>query len=84
MVIVTVKLTEKEIVICRLLLLNLTSKQISQKMDITVQSVNNYRASVRKKMELKSGENLKRPTIYLGMAVKSYTKTKDFKAIKIN
>ena len=54
------KLTDKEIIVCRLLLINLTSKQIALKMDITVQSVNNYRASIRKKVNLKPGGNLKR------------------------
>jgi len=42
------KLTEKEIVVCKLLSLDLSSKQIAQKMEITLQSVNNYRASIQK------------------------------------
>ena len=54
------KLTDKEIIVSRLLVINLTSKQIAQKMEITVQSVNNYRASIRKKINLEPGVNLKR------------------------
>jgi len=53
-------LTEKEIIVCKLLSLNLSSKQIAEKMEISLQSVNNYRSSIRKKIKLDSGDNLKR------------------------
>ena len=53
-------LTDKEVMVCTYLLLNLSSKKIAEKMNITYLSVNNYRTSIRKKLELPKGGNLKR------------------------
>ena len=53
-------LTDKEILVCNYLILNLSSKKIADKMNISFLSVNNYRTSIRKKINLPKGGNLKR------------------------
>ena len=48
-------LTNKEILVCTYLLLNLSSKKIAEKMNISFLSVNNYRTSIRRKNEFEKG-----------------------------
>lgn len=52
-------LNDKEIQIATYLRLNFNTKQISNQLNIADQSVNNYRASIRKKLNLAKEENLK-------------------------
>ena len=52
------KLTDKEIRVATYLLLDLPSKKIANQMGINQQSVNNYRFSIRKKLQLSKNEDL--------------------------
>lgn len=54
------ELNEKEIQIATYLRLNFNTKQISNQLNIAEQSINNYRATIRKKLNLSKEENLKK------------------------
>ena len=51
-------LSKREINVATYLRLNMTSKQISNQLGISHQSINNYRLKIRKKLKLKSKDNL--------------------------